>query len=104
MAKPRAANKRNFRKDKRRPRKRAKRVRKLNMRRIDDFKWDLSHILDDVNDENVSGVKGAIYAKASKIGVKEAKDYIWEKQREGTLEREVALRLTRLLSKYSVYR
>jgi hypothetical protein len=104
MARPRARYKRNYRKDKRKYRKRAKRVRKLNMRRIDDFKWDLSHILDDVNDENVSAVKGAIYAKASKIGVREAKDYIWEKQREGTLERDVALKLTRLLSKYSVYR
>lgn len=74
------------------------------MGRIDDFKWDLSHILDDMNDENTSAVKGAIYAKASKIGVREAKDYIWEKQKEGILERDVALRLTRLLSKYSVYR
>ncbi|MBU7043086.1 MAG: hypothetical protein HXS47_05785 [Theionarchaea archaeon] len=85
-------------------RRRSKRVRKLNMGRIDDFKWDLSHILDDMNDENSSAVKGAIYAKASKIGVREAKDYIWEKQKEGILERDIALRLTRLLSKYSVYR
>ena len=74
------------------------------MRRIDDFKWDLGKILNDVNDENVSAVKGAIYAKASKIGVREAKDFVWEKQKEGVLERDVALRLTRLLSKYSVYR
>ncbi len=84
--------------------RRAKRVQKLNMRRIDDFKWDLSHILDEVADQNVSAVKGAIYVKASRLGVKEAKNYIWEKQKEGTLEREVALKLTRLLSKYSVYR
>lgn len=104
MARPRGRKRKPQRRDKRKPKRRAKRVRKLNMGRIDDFKWDLSHILDDVNDENASAVKGAIYAKASKIGVKEAKDYIWEKQREGTLEREVALRLTRLLSKYSVYR
>jgi hypothetical protein len=85
-------------------RKRSKRVRKLNMRRIDDFKWSLSQILDDVDDQNASAVKGAVYTKASKIGVREAKDYIWEKQREGVIERDVALRLTRLLSKYSVYR
>ncbi|MGC1120917.1 MAG: hypothetical protein WBA22_07460 [Candidatus Methanofastidiosia archaeon] len=84
--------------------RRSKRVRKLNMRRIDDFKWSLSQILDDVDDQNVSAVKGAIYAKASKIGVREAKDFIWEKQREGVLEHDVALRLTRLLSKFSVYR
>ncbi len=74
------------------------------MGRIDDFKWDLSQILDDVDVQNASAVKGAIYAKASKIGVREAKDYIWDKQREGVLERNVALKLTRLLSKYSVYR
>ncbi len=101
MARPRPRHK------KKKPRvkkTRTKRVRKLNMRKIDDFKWDLSKILDDIDDENVSAVKGAIYAKASKIGVKEAKDYIWEKQRNGVLEREVALKLTRLLSKYSVYR
>lgn len=76
----------------------------MNMGKIDDFKWDLSKILDAVDDENVSAVRGAIYAKASKIGVKEAKDYIWDKEREGVLERDVALRLTRLLSRYSVYR
>lgn len=88
----------------RKGRKRTKRIRKLNMRRLDDFKWDLSKILDDVDNQNVSAVRGAIYAKASKIGVREAKDYIWEKQREGVLEHDVALRLTKLLTKYSVYR
>lgn len=88
----------------RKRRRRAKRVQKLNMRRIDDFKYDLSHILDDMNNQNASAVKGAIYAKASKIGVKEAKNYIWEKEREGVLERDVAIRLTRLLTHYSVYR
>jgi hypothetical protein len=90
--------------DKKKRRKRTKRVRKLNMRRIDDFKWHLSKILDDVEDQNASAVKGTVYAKASKIGVREAKDYIWEKQREGVIEHDVALRLTRLLSKYSTYR
>jgi hypothetical protein len=76
----------------------------LNMSRIDDFKYRLSKILDDVDDQNASAVKGAVYAKASKIGVREAKDYIWDMQREGVIERDVARRLTRLLSKYSVYR
>jgi len=104
MAKPRKRSKRYRRGARKVRRHRAKKVRKLNMRRIDDFKWDLSKILNDVDDQNASAVKGAIYAKASKIGVREAKDYIWEKQREGTLERDVALKLTRLLSRYSVYR
>jgi hypothetical protein len=103
MARPRPSGRKSRYSSNRAPR-RAKRVRKLNMSRIDDFKWSLSQILDDVDDQNVSAVKGAIYAKASKIGVREAKDFIWEKQREGVLEHEVALRLTRLLSKFSVYR
>jgi hypothetical protein len=103
MARPRSRKRRTRTKRKPKPR-RAKKVRKLNMRKIDDFKWSLSQILDDVEDQNVSAVKGAIYAKASKIGVREAKDFIWEKQRQGVLEHEVALRLTRLLSKFSVYR
>lgn len=103
MARPRSRKRKRRTKSKPKPR-RAKKVRKLNMRRIDDFKWSLSQILDDVDDQNVSAVKGAIYAKASKIGVREAKDYIWEKQRQGVLEHEVALKLTRLLTKFSVYR
>lgn len=103
MARPRSRKRRTRTKRKPKPR-RAKKVRKLNMRRIDDFKWSLSQILDDVEDQNVSAVKGAIYAKASKIGVREAKDFIWEKQRQGVLEHEVALKLTRLLTKFSVYR
>ncbi|MBU7014039.1 MAG: hypothetical protein HXS43_04345 [Theionarchaea archaeon] len=103
MARPRPSGTKSRYSPSRVPR-RSKRVRKLNMRRIDDFKWNLSQILDDVDDQNVSAVKGAIYAKASKIGVREAKDFIWEKQREGVLEHDVALRLTRLLSRFSVYR
>ena len=103
MARPKSRKRTKRAKKKPKPR-RAKKVRKLNMRRIDDFKWSLSQILDDVEDQNVSAVKGAIYAKASKIGVREAKDFIWEKQRQGVLEHEVALKLTRLLTKFSVYR
>ena len=83
---------------------RNKRVRKLNMRFVDDFKWNLSKILEEVPDENVAAVKGAIYAKASKIGIKEAKQFIREKEDEGIFSSNVAKKLTSLLTRYSTYR
>lgn len=81
-----------------------KRVRKLNMRRIQDFKWDLSLILKEISDENVASIKGGIYAKASKIGVREARDYIVEKEKEGIIPEETSMKLTKLLQRYSVFR
>ncbi|MFQ6087934.1 MAG: hypothetical protein ACE5K0_03415 [Candidatus Methanofastidiosia archaeon] len=86
----------------RRPRMR--RIRKLNMRRLDDFKWELSVILREVAEENVGAIRGAIYTKASKIGVKEAKQFIREKEEEGLITSETARKLTGLLTKYSVFR
>jgi hypothetical protein len=81
-----------------------KRVKKLNMRRIQDFKWDLSLILKEISDENVASIKGGIYAKASKIGVREARDFVTEKEKEGIIPEETAMKLTKLLQRYSVFR
>ena len=80
------------------------RVRKLNMRRIVDFKWDLSNILKEVPAENVTPLKGAIYAKASKIGIHEARDFITEKEKEGMITPETAIKIGKLLHRYSVFR
>ena len=70
-----------------------KRVRKLNMRRIQDFKWDLSLILKEISDENVATIKGGIYAKASKIGIREARDFVAEK--ENTMAKYLFFRFCR---------
>lgn len=81
-----------------------KRVRKLNMRCIEDFKWDLSLILKEISEENVARIKGGIYAKASKIGIREARDFITEKENEGIIPLETAMKLGKLLQRYSVFR
>ncbi|MHC1604699.1 MAG: hypothetical protein ACXQTP_01825 [Candidatus Methanofastidiosia archaeon] len=84
--------------------KKTKRKPCLNMRRIDDFKYALTQILQEIEDKNYAQVKGSIYAKASKQDIREAKRYIGDKETEGVIPSETAKKLNRLLSKYSTYR
>jgi hypothetical protein len=45
-----------------------------------------------------------IYAKATKQSVRDAKNYINEKEEEGIIPSEIAKKLNRLLSRFSTYR
>jgi len=81
-----------------------KRIRKLDMRRDYEFRYLLSQLLKDVPEGIQGSLKGSIYAKASNIGIREAKDYILQKKDEGVIGEELARKLINLLYKYSVYR
>ena len=78
--------------------------RKLDMRRDYEFRYLLGKILEGLPEGLVGSLKGTIYAKASNIGIREARDYILKKKDEGTIDDVTAKKLIDLLYKYSVYR
>lgn len=84
--------------------KKSKKKQCLNMRRIDDFKYDLDQLINELDEKNAAQVKGMIYAKATKQSVRDAKNYINEKEEEGIIPSEIAKKLNRLLSRFSTYR
>ncbi|MCK4247069.1 MAG: hypothetical protein KAX04_00860 [Methanomicrobia archaeon] len=85
-------------------RMRTKKTKKLDMNRIKDFKWELDHILKDLPDSVKGNIKGSIYAKASKLGIKETKDFIMQKEEEGTISEEMGRKIVKLLYRYNRYR
>lgn len=87
-----------------RPKIQSKKSRKLNMARVSDFKWDLNQILNKMPEDKAGLIRGSIYAKASKISVDEAKKFLKEKEEEGVVDKEIALEILRVLTKYSKFR
>ncbi|HDN81675.1 MAG TPA: hypothetical protein ENG41_02995, partial [Methanomicrobia archaeon] len=83
---------------------RTKKTKKLDMNRIKDFKWELDQILKDLPDSVKGNIKGSIYAKASKLGIKETKDFIMQKEEEGTISEEMGRKIVKLLYRYNRYR
>ena len=83
---------------------RTKKTKKLDMNRIKDFKWELDQILKDLPESVKGNIKGSIYAKASKLGIKETKDFIMQKEEEGTISEEMGRRIVKLLYRYNRYR
>ncbi len=84
--------------------KRPKKEKKLDMNRIKDFKWELNQLLKDLPDSVRGSIKGSVYAKASKHGLEETKEYIIEKEKEGVISEELGRKIVRLLYKYYRYR
>ncbi|MEA1994487.1 MAG: hypothetical protein U9N35_08895 [Euryarchaeota archaeon] len=85
-------------------RKRPKKAKKLDMNRIKDFKWQLGLILKDLPDSVRGSIKGSIYAKASRVGLREAKEYIMKKEKEGVISEKMGKRVVKLLYRYYRYR
>ncbi len=81
-----------------------KKVRKLDMRRDYEFRYLLGQLLKDLPEGIQGSLKGTIYAKASNMGIREARDYILKKKEENVIDEKLAKRLIDLLYKYSVYR
>ncbi len=74
------------------------------MRKDYEFRYLLGQILKDLPEGVQGSMKGTIYAKASNIGIKEARDFILKKKEEGVIDELTAKKLIDLLYKYSVYR
>ncbi len=74
------------------------------MRKDYEFRYLLGQILKELPEGVQGSMKGTIYAKASNIGIKEARDFILKKKEEGVIDEVTAKKLIDLLYKYSVYR
>ena len=95
---------RNVRRKEVKIRTRTKKAKKLDMNRIKDFKWELDQVLKDLPDSIKGNIKGSVYAKASKLGIKETKDFIMQKEEEGVISDEMGKKIMRLLYRYNRYR
>ncbi|NMC61006.1 MAG: hypothetical protein GYA51_16740 [Candidatus Methanofastidiosa archaeon] len=82
----------------------SRKTRKLNMGRVSDFKWDLNQVLNKLPEDKAGLIRGPLYAKASKIGVEEAKKFLKDKEEEGIIDKEIGVELLRVLTKYSKFR
>ena len=93
------------RNDRYQPRKApAVRKRRLYLKRITEFKWELNQIVLTLPENQRGTVKGSLIAKADKLDVNEALDFVQVKIDEGVLTRDVADRIADLLLKFSTYR
>jgi uncharacterized protein with PIN domain len=81
-----------------------KKLRKLNMRKNEEFRFLLEKSLKDLPESLRGSVFGAVYAKASKNGILEARDYILLKKKEGIIDENTSRKLIDLLYSYSTFR
>jgi|YelNatPaOPRAMG01_1025707.scaffolds.fasta_scaffold08952_4 hypothetical protein len=81
-----------------------KKVRKLNMRKNEEFRFLLGKYLRDLPESVRGNVFGSVYAKASKNGIIDARDYIIVKKNEGIIDETTSKRLIDLIYDYSIFR
>ncbi len=81
-----------------------KRSRKLNMRKNEEFRYLLEKSLKDLPESVKGSVFGAVYAKASKNGILDARDYILLKKNEGIIDEDTSKKIIDLLYSYSTFR
>ena len=81
-----------------------KAVKKLDMRREDEFNYMLGSLLKELPDSVRGAVRGSIYSITSKKGIKDAKDYIIKKKNDGTINEKMEKNLIDLIYSYSKYR
>lgn len=81
-----------------------KRVKKLDMRKTDEFQYLLSEAVSQLPESVRGAIKGSIYSIASKKGAKEAKDFIQKKNQEGLIDSQMEKELIDLVFSYSRYR
>lgn len=78
--------------------------KRLNLRRMIEFKYELNKILAPLP-ENITGtMKGSLIAKADKIDIDAAFDFIDQKVQDGTIGEETRESLYKLLKYFCIYR
>ncbi len=78
----------------------------LSMHKVQPFKYDMNEILNETSMDpaKASAFLATVVAKASRISLKDAKEYIAEVVEAGDLTKEEQTRFNNLLQKYSKYR
>jgi len=78
----------------------------LNLRRMTVFRYDVRALMANckVDEALASTVIANVIAKASRVGIDDAKDYVREVESRGGYGKEVSQELCMLLDKYTLYR
>ena len=78
--------------------------KRLNLRKIEEFKFEMNDVLQDLAPNLEGTIKGSIIAKADKIDINAAIEFVQQKEEEGLLTADHVKRLIRILTHYSFYR
>jgi hypothetical protein len=83
-----------------------KRAQMLNVHKINGFRFDLKEMLKSskTDDKYIASFMAMLVAKASRQSIDEAKDYVEEKETDGTISRELGTAVMNLLDRYTKYR
>ncbi|MEM0141149.1 MAG: hypothetical protein QXN66_03825 [Thermoplasmatales archaeon] len=81
-----------------------RKLRKLNMRKNEEFRFLLGKYLKDLPESVRGSIFGSIYAKAAKNGVTDARNYVLVKKKEGILDEDTSRKLIDLIYDYSTFR
>ena len=78
----------------------------LNMRRLGDFRYDVREVVARSQMEETSGPSfiAQVIAKASRISIRDAKNYVRDFEQRGDCSRNVSEDICRLLDRYTKYR
>ncbi|MGC8515250.1 MAG: hypothetical protein ACP5OC_03835 [Thermoplasmata archaeon] len=82
----------------------SERIKKLDMRKEEEFRFLLSKIIETLPDSVRGAIKGSVYSIAAKRGTKEAKEFIIKKKDEGVIDAKTEKKLIDLVFDYSKYR
>ncbi|MGP6220533.1 hypothetical protein [Caldiplasma sukawensis] len=83
---------------------RKKRVKKLDMKRSEEFNFMLNKALTNVAESLRGSLAGSIYSMSSRHGINMAKEFVIKKKEEGLLNEENVRKIMNLLNEYSIYR
>ena len=83
---------------------RPKRIKKLDMRKSEEFNFMLSKAVEALPDGIRGSIAGGIYAIASRTGISEARDFVVKKREEGVIDEGTQKQIWILLNDYSTYR
>jgi hypothetical protein len=88
------------------PKNRQPKAPMLNMRRVNDFRYDVRQIVAKSQmDESVGpSFIAQVIAKASRVGIKDAKVYVREFEERGECSKIVSDNICNLLDRYTKYR
>ncbi|MEM1725308.1 MAG: hypothetical protein QXW71_06040 [Thermoplasmata archaeon] len=83
--------------------KNSQKRRKLDMSKNTEFRYLLKELLNSLPENMRGAVFGAIYSKASKKDIKDARDYILKIKNAGLIDENLSKKLIDLLYDYSKY-
>jgi hypothetical protein len=81
-------------------------VKKLDLRKVNYFRYDAKEIFDSTKiDQKIwNPLVASIVTKASRLSIKESKEYIQKLEMEEVLDKDTAKALSQLLDKYKRWR